>query len=119
VGTEKLADGAVTELKLADASVSTAKIQDEAVTDAKIKGPISPGKIGEGNLYLGSGTLYCGAIQVGDIGLKYGWAIRETPNSLVFIKDGRIVARLHKDLGFIHMRKGLLSWLLRKIMRKT
>ena len=119
VTTEKLADLAVTTAKLADSAVSTAKIADEAVTDAKIKYPISPGKIGAGDLNIGTGTLYCGAIQVGDIGLKYGWAIRETPNSLVFIKDGRIVARLHKDLGFIHMRKGILSWLLRKIMRKT
>ena len=119
VGTEKLADGAVTELKIADAAVTTAKIADEAVTDAKIKGPISPTKIGEGNLYLGSGTLYCGAIQVGDIGLKYGWSIKETPDSLVFIKDGHIVARLHKNLGFIPMIGGPIGWLLRKLMRNA
>jgi len=128
VTTAKLANGAVTTAKLADGAVTTAKIADDAVTSAKIAtgavhdyhiSEVTPGKITEGDLNLGTGTLYCGAIQVGDIGLKYGWAIKETPDSLVFIKDGRIVARLHKDLGFIHMRKGLLSWLLRRIMRKT
>jgi len=85
VQTADIADGAVTEAKIADGAVSTAKIADGAVTDAKITGPISPGKIGTGDLDLGTGTLSCGtvnastAVNVGDLIFKNGWKITEHP----------------------------------------
>jgi len=110
--------GAVVERCIANGAVTTAKIADGAVTDAKITGPISPGKIGEGDLNIGTGTLFCGAVHVGDIHFRYGWAIRETPNALIFLKDGRVVARLHKDLGLV-TRKGLLGRLLNWLLRNA
>jgi len=124
VSTAKIKDGAVTEAKLADSAVSTSKIKDGAVTDAKITGPIDPGKIGEGNLNLGTGNLtcnkiYCSLVQVGDINLKYGWSLREMPDELLIVKDGRVVARIHKDKGLIPTRRGLLGWLLGKLIRNA
>jgi len=94
VTTAKLADGAVTTAKIADSAVTTAKIADGAVTDAKITGPISPSKIGQGNLNLGTGKLTCGQVQVGDILMKYGWKIVETERELLFIKDGKVVYKI-------------------------
>jgi len=89
-----IADGAVTTAKIADGAVTTAKIADGAVTDAKITGPISPSKIGQGNLNLGTGKLTCGQVQVGDILMKYGWKIVETERELLFIKNGKVVYKI-------------------------
>jgi len=91
ITTAKIADSAVTEAKIANGAVTTAKIADGAVTDAKITGPISPSKIGQGDLNLGSGKLTCGQVQVGDISMRYGWKIIETPKALIVLKDGRKV----------------------------
>lgn len=111
VTTAKIADGAVTTAKIVDGAVTTAKIADGAVTDAKITGPISPSKIGAGDLNLGSGVLTCGGINVngnvtvsgtvtasqvnvGDLVFKYGWVIKEYPDALVVLKDGHEVFRI-------------------------
>jgi len=45
--------------------VQTQDIADEAVTDEKIKAPVSPEKIGEGTLNLGSGTIIAREGQFG------------------------------------------------------
>jgi len=94
VTSAKLADSVVTTAKIADSAVTTDKIADSAVTDAKIASGISPSKIAQGDLNLGSGTLTCGQVTVGDIELKYGWKIIETPNELLFLKDGKVVFRI-------------------------
>jgi len=94
VTSAKIANGAVTSDKIADSAVTSAKIADGAVTDAKITGPISPSKIGEGDLNLGTGTLTCGQVNVGDILLKYGWKIVEKPDRLLILKDNRIVLEI-------------------------
>ena len=110
VGATQLADGAVTEAKLAsnavtnekiaNSAISTTKIADGAVTNAKVASGISPSKIATGNLNLGTGTLTAGEVQVGDLAMRYGWRLKETPDELLFLKDGRIVARLTKQ-GFL------------------
>jgi len=94
VTSPKIADGAVTTTKIANGAVTTAKIADGAVTDAKISGPISPSKIGQGDLNLGSGKLICGQVQVGDILMKYGWKIVETERELLIIKNGKVVFKI-------------------------
>jgi len=91
ISTSDISDSAITTAKIADSSISTNKIADGAVTDAKIATGISPSKIATGNLNLGTGTVTCGQINVGDITLKYGWVIRERPDGVEIVKDGRVV----------------------------
>jgi hypothetical protein len=74
-----------------DGAITTAKIGDGQVTDAKIASGISPEKIATGNLNLGTGTVTCEQINVGDIILKHGWVIRERPDGIEIAKDGRVV----------------------------
>lgn len=50
VTTPKIADGAVTSEKIGDGAVSTNKVADGSVTDAKISGPISASKISSSGL---------------------------------------------------------------------
>jgi len=94
ITTTDIADGAITTEKIANGAITTDKIADGAVTDVKITGPISPSKIGQGDLNLGSGKLTCGEVQVGDILMRYGWKIVETNRELLFIKDGKIVFKI-------------------------
>ena len=102
ITTAKIADGQVTRVKLSDvfpigtadisdSAITTTKIADGAITDAKIASGINPAKIAAGDLNLGTGTVTCGQINVGDITLKYGWIIRERPNGIEIVKDGRVV----------------------------
>lgn len=101
VATAKIADSAVTTAKIADSQVTTAKIADSAVSNAKIASGVDPGKITTGNMNLGTGTLTAGQVSVGDIVLRFGWRIAETPDALLFIKDGEVVGRVGKA-GFSH-----------------
>ena len=76
---------------LADNIITTEKIVDGAVTDSKIASGISPSKIATGDLNLGSGTLICGQIVVGDIILRYGWEIKEYEDRLEILKNDKVV----------------------------
>jgi hypothetical protein len=91
IATADISDSAITTTKIADSAITTGKIADGAVTDAKIASGISPSKIAAGNLNLGTGTVTCGQINVGDITLKYGWVIRERPDGIEIVKDGKVV----------------------------
>jgi len=97
VGTTELADSCITTAKIVDGAVTTGKIADGAVTNIKIASGIAPEKIGSGNLNIGTGTITCGQINVGDIVLKYGWVIREYEDRIEIIKDGKVVYRISAD----------------------
>jgi len=100
VATAKIVDGAVTSGKIATGAVGTTQLADSAVTDAKVATGISPGKIGTGNLNLGTGTLTAGEVSVSDLSLQHGWRITETPDALLFVKDGKVVGKVSKA-GFV------------------
>jgi len=96
ITTAKIADSQVTTAKIADSQITTSKLEDLAVTDAKIAN-VSPGKITAGDLNLGTGTLTAGEVKVGDLTLEHGWKIREDPESLKFLKDGKVILEILKS----------------------
>ncbi|RLI46534.1 hypothetical protein DRO69_02820 [Candidatus Bathyarchaeota archaeon] len=96
VSTAKLADSAVVESKIADGAVTSAKIADSAITTAKIAdGAVTPAKTNFTDQSLKTtDTVTFAQVNVGDLGLKYGWKITETPDELLILKDGKVVFRI-------------------------
>ena len=128
--TRKIADRAVTGIKIALSAISTEHIVDSAITDSKIKGPISPAKIGEGDLNIGTGiltcggvdagggTVKCGAVQVGDIQMRLGWAITESEDGLILMRNGIPVLKITEN-GIVPLRtsRKRTNWI-RRLLRR-
>jgi hypothetical protein len=88
ITTAKIADGQVTTAKIADSSITTTKIADSAVTTAKTN-------FTNQNLFTTS-TVSFAQVNVGDIQLRYGWRITESPDELIIMYEDRPVLRINK-----------------------
>jgi len=109
VTTIKIADGAVTTAKIADLAVTTAKIADLAITTAKIAdGAVTGAKIPTNAITIDhaiftdqslktTDSVSFATVHVGELKFKYGWEIRETPEILLFLKNGEVVFGITKD----------------------